>query len=495
MSIRIKLIIAYFLMIIISMTMLVFGMVRVTADFFKNVSESTIGDRSVDEVAHGVLNLLVDFEYMSRYEQALFLDEVYLEDFEEKINDMNMALYVEHEGELIYKSSFLDDVPFSDFYHQLDFERGDNGEFNKASNSPFKVSEYDYSDGTVFVIRHPVNEDSPEEGYLYVVSKKADMDNIGEKIFGRFFRDILVMMGVLLIVMTGIVTQLVIKPLKVLEDSTLKIRQGQLDFSVRSKKSDEIGQVMNAFDTMRAELKRSIEQQVQYEENRKELITSISHDLKTPITSIKGYVEGIRDGVANDEEKMNQYLDVIYQKSNALDQLIDDLFLFSKLDLNRVPFNFSQIDAKDFFDDCYQELRIDLNKAGFELTHEQSIDKGTLLSLDAQQFRRIMVNVVGNAVKYSLDNKAVILRTYLNNDNVHIEVQDFGKGIEQAELEQIFEKFYRCDPARNADVGGSGLGLAITKQIVEMHGGSIWADSEIGEGTTIHILLERVNGV
>jgi signal transduction histidine kinase len=134
------------------------------------------------------------------------------------------------------------------------------------------------------------------------------------------------------------------KPLKNLEDGVEHIKKGNLDFEIKRSGKDEIGELANAFEGMRQQLKLSVEQQVQYENNRKELISNISHDLKTPITAVKGYVEGIMDGVADSKEKMDRYIKTIYSKANDLDKLIDELFLFSKLDIKKLPFNFEDVD-------------------------------------------------------------------------------------------------------------------------------------------------------
>lgn len=493
MSIRLKLILAYCIMIVFGISVVIFGMIKVTANFFTNVSESMIGDHSIDEVAHAFFNVMVDVEYMSQHEQEKFEDVDYMKEIERYLADFNLYLFVEKDGKMIYTSQFRDDIPLQDFYKQLDFDNADDHHYDRT-NDPFVGATYIYNGEKLLIVKHEIDATSEAVGDLYVVMQSAEPAVVGKTIFKDMFGAIFLLLIIILVTMTIVITQMVIKPLKVLEDSTLKIRQGQLDFSVKSNKNDEIGRVMNAFDTMRSELKRSIEQQIQYEENRKELIASISHDLKTPITSIKGYVEGIKDGVANDQDKLDQYLDVIYDKSVDLDQLIDDLFLFSKLDLNRVPFNFASVSAYRFFEDSYEALKMDLEKVGFKLKYNNTLGKETKVTIDPQQFKRIMTNIVGNAVKYSLDIKEVELSVWEDEHKIHMAIKDFGKGISQEDLAQIFDKFYRCDPARNTDIVGSGLGLAIAKQIIDQHGGEIWAESELEVGTTIYMMLERLKG-
>ncbi len=488
MSIRLKLILAYFAMVAFSIIVLIIGMVKVTSEFFVELSQSTIGDHSFDEVASGAINVLIDIEYMLKYEPDLFEDQAHMKELEGQIEPFDMYVFVERDGKFIYNSVYNTDLDLEKYIPELNFDESEtykNGERSPLNADSFSVEDED----DYMVFRHEI-----DKGYIYVVYDHDEMNTFGQQAYAGMFKWVLIVIILLLVFMTITITKMVIEPLNKLENGTLKIRQGNLDFSVKTRKTDEIGRVMNAFDIMREELKASIEQQLQYEENRKELITSISHDLKTPITSIKGYVEGIRDGVANDEEKLNRYLEVIYDKSVDLDRLIDDLFLFSKLDLNRVPFNFSNVQAKRFFDDSYEEIKLDLDKADFEFDYTNQLNEADLLLIDSQQFKRVMTNIISNAVKYSNEKKRVELNVESTEEEILVKVTDFGQGIHPDDVAHIFDKFYRCDPSRNSDIGGSGLGLAIAKQIIDQHQGTIEAESEIGIGTTITIKLRKHEG-
>lgn len=486
MSVRLKLILTYFVLILLSLFLLISGMIRTTARMAEDFAENVLAEKSIQDVATAALNTLVDIEYIIRHEPELFLDETHMKAVEQNVGGMNMALYVESGGEFVYNSSVKLDLDLSAFVDLLDFQ---NGHTNDES-SAFKSADYSDDDHYYMVLRRDVGGDE-KENFIYFVYEAESKNAMHWSVYGGMYRFILVVLILIVVLMTFITTKLVIKPLNKLEEATDEIRQGNLDFSVQTARKDEFGRVMNAFDTMRGELKHSIDQQMLYEENRKELIASISHDLKTPITSIKGYVEGIRDGVANDEEKMDQYLSVIYNKSNDLDKLIDDLFLFSKLDLNRVPFDFITVPAKRFFEDSGDEIRMDMSKQGFEVNFDNDLSDDMTISVDQQQFKRVITNIVSNAVKYSLDKKRIDIRVSATESLITLAIRDYGKGIDPEALERIFEKFYRVDPARNMDVGGSGLGLAIAKQIIDRHKGHIKADSVLGEGTTIYIEIGR----
>jgi signal transduction histidine kinase len=289
---------------------------------------------------------------------------------------------------------------------------------------------------------------------------------------------------------------MIIKPLKKLEEGTKKIKNGDLDFNIISTSKDELGRVCNSFEKMRVELKSSIEKQVQYEENRKELISNISHDLKTPITAIKGYSQGIIDGVANTEEKRDRYLQVIYAKSKDMDRLIDQLFLFSKLDLNRLPFEMKVVAAKPYFDHFIEDIEVELQVMGIHLSYKNQIDEETKIIVDEQNLKRALTNIVQNSVKYmKKDHKKIDIHIEEIGDTIEVCIRDNGIGIKANEIEFIFDKFYRCDKSRNSEIGGSGIGLAITKQIIERHNGKIHASSEYGKYTSICFTLKKGGSV
>lgn len=292
---------------------------------------------------------------------------------------------------------------------------------------------------------------------------------------------------------TYFVSRSIIKPLKVLKHGAEQIKDGNLDFKVDTVSRDEIGEVCIAFEEMRKKLKESIELQLQYEENRKELISSISHDLKTPITAIKGYVEGIMDGVANSPEKVDKYVKTIYSKSIDMDKLIDDLFLFSKLDLKKLPFNFERINIKEYFVDCIEEMQIDLQDKGMLLSFNCEIFDNAVVMADREKLKRAVTNIVQNTIKYmDKDNGQIEIRLNEDSEKIMVQIKDNGQGISEEDLPYVFDRFYRADPSRNRNTGGSGLGLAITKQIIEGHNGGIWIESRLGEGTSIYFTLKKV---
>jgi signal transduction histidine kinase len=293
-------------------------------------------------------------------------------------------------------------------------------------------------------------------------------------------------------ILTYFVSKSIIKPVKKLSEAAQQISEGNLDFKIEPINKDELGKLADTFEQMRSKLKESAELQKKYEENRKELIANISHDLKTPITSIKGYVEGIQDGVANTPEKMDRYIKTIYTKAVDMDHLIDELFLYSKLDLHRVPFHFEEIDIMSYLLDFVEELRFDIEKDGMVVTFDAEQDASYKVIADREQLKRVTMNIIQNSLKH-MDKEEKRVQIFLKErpEDVLVQIQDNGLGIPVDDLPYIFDRFYKADPSRNTATGGSGLGLAIVKRIVEEHGGEIWAESKLGEGTSIFFTLKK----
>ncbi|HJA11801.1 MAG TPA: HAMP domain-containing histidine kinase [Candidatus Mediterraneibacter merdipullorum] len=285
-------------------------------------------------------------------------------------------------------------------------------------------------------------------------------------------------------------------PLGKLQKAARNIKEGNLDFEIRQESDDEIGQLCQDFEEMRLRLKANAEEKVQFDRENKELISNISHDLKTPITAIKGYVEGIMDGVADTPEKMDRYIRTIYNKANEMDLLINELTLYSKIDTNRIPYNFATISAKDYFEDCAEDLHMELVSKGVSFSYHNYMDEDCKVIVDPEQLRRVINNIVSNSLKYMDKPKGKITMELKDvGDFVQVELGDNGKGIASKDLPYIFDRFYRTDASRNSSKGGSGIGLSIVKKIVEEHGGNIWATSDEGAGTTMYFVIRKYQEV
>ena len=285
-------------------------------------------------------------------------------------------------------------------------------------------------------------------------------------------------------------------PLVKLKKATKNIKEGNLDFVLEVEGNDEFSQLCQDFEEMRKRLKESTEEKILMDKENKELISNISHDLKTPITAVKGYVEGIMDGVADTPEKMDRYVRTIYNKTNEMDHLINELTFYSKIDTNRIPYTFSKLNVEDYFSDCAEELGLEMETRGIELVYANYVEKGVQVIADGEQIRRVIHNIVSNAIKYMEKPRGIIqLRVKDVGDFIQVEIEDNGKGIAAKDLPYIFDRFYRTDVSRNSSKGGRGIGLSIVKKIMEDHGGKVWATSRLGIGTIMYFVLRKYQEV
>lgn len=288
----------------------------------------------------------------------------------------------------------------------------------------------------------------------------------------------------------------IVTPIHMLQMATQNIKNGNLDFEVEVHNKDEIGELCEDFEEMRIRLKDNAAEKLRAEQQNKELISNISHDLKTPITAIKGYVEGLMDGVADTPEKQNKYLQTVYSKAIDMDHLINELSFYSKIDTNKIPYTFNRINVVGYFEDCAEDIGRELEDEGFGFSYQNYVDDSVQMIADAEQIKRVINNIVGNSKKYSDKAETKIRMTVKDvGDFVQIEIEDNGKGIAAKDLPYIFDRFYRTDASRNSSRGGSGIGLSIVKKIMEDHGGKIWVTSKEGIGTVMYLVIRKYQEV
>ena len=319
---------------------------------------------------------------------------------------------------------------------------------------------------------------------------------IGAMISKRFMGYLVLAMAVILILTSALITawvnQDIYKPIKELSIAMRKIAEGDFDYRLPDKQEGEIGHLHDNYEQMRLQLKENAEEKMQNEKKSKELVSNISHDLKTPITSIKGYVEGIMDGVADTPEKMDKYIKTIYNKANDMDRLINELTTYSGIDSNKIPYHFHVLNIADSFQDCVEEVGLDLEQKDIQLNYTNLAPADTCIVADPEQLKKVINNIISNSVKYMGHDKGIIdIRILDEGESVRIEIEDNGKGIATKDIPYIFERFYRTDSSRNSLQGGSGIGLSIVKKIIEDHGGYVWATSKEGEGTCMHFVIRK----
>lgn len=301
-----------------------------------------------------------------------------------------------------------------------------------------------------------------------------------------------VTLGIILItnfILTHWVSQSILKPLKLLQEGARRIEEGELDFQLRPVRKDEIGEVCQDFDSMRGRLQEAALSKLEFENYRRELLAGISHDLRTPLTSIKGYADGLLEGIANTEEKRQRYYRAIRQRAGDMEMLADSLSAFSRLEAEKVWVKPECRGLAGFVKGILNEYEVEAEKKGILFINEIE-DPDIRVRLDGTEMKRVFINLFENSVKYRTAEKSVIrLSGRLQGEFVEIRVADDGPGVPEKELKDIFNSFYRGDQSRTNPGNGSGLGLAVVRQIVEGHGGRVWAENGSGGGLVIAFWL------
>lgn len=493
MKLKTRLIVAFFTIILIPVVLLLVALFGVGKYQLAAIeSHYGIEDASYDNLSNsiGILskftkNIYSQMNSTAQKEPMLFEDGEYLEGINTDLLVRCSYLVVRKDGELVYKGSDED----------ISFLEKNLPEYGRK---PTDVESGIYVGGNVQSLIRQVDFEYSDggKGSLFVITEVGKMiPQVKHLIIEIFIAMVLILTftsGMLTLwIYRGIVT-----PMRKLKGAAQNIKEGNLDFTLESENCDEIGDLCADFEDMRKRLKESAEEKLEYDKENKELISNISHDLKTPITAIKGYVEGIMDGVADTPEKTNKYIRTIYNKANDMDRLINELTFYTQIDTNRIPYTFNKMKVSSYFDDCVEEVSLELESKNIELAYFNYTEEDVQIIADAEQIRRVINNIISNSIKYNDKKKKFInIRVKDVGDFIQVEIEDNGKGIGKKELPYIFDRFYRTDTSRNSSKGGSGIGLSIVKKIVDDHGGKIWATSKEATGTVVYFVLRKYQEV
>ena len=413
-------------------------------------------------------------------------DATELDQFNKKLENKNAYLLVRKDGTIVYTGS--DDDRVKAVIEQLP----GYGDTDTTSENGIYLG----GDAEALVKQVDFIYDDGNKGSAFIVS---DVSNVIPEV-GHFFYEILIGIVVILILTSAAliiwIYRAVMGPIGKMQTAAQNIKDGNLDFELKPEADDELGKLCQSLEEMRGRLKESAEEKLKYDKESKELISNISHDLKTPVTTIKGYAEGIIDGVADTPEKIDRYVRTIYNKATEMNTLINELTLYSKIDTNKIPYNFNIVSANEYFNDCADDLSVELSAQNVGFGYFNYVEKNVRIIADPEQVKRVIHNIVNNSLKYMDKPKGMInLRVKDVGDFVQIELEDNGKGIAAKDLPNIFDRFYRTDASRNSSTGGSGIGLSVVKKIVEEHGGKIWATSREETGTTMYFVLRKYQEV
>ncbi|MFU1793923.1 ATP-binding protein [Paenibacillus azoreducens] len=479
MSIKTRLLLSYIAMTVIPVILFVLVALGLYFAIIKNADG--IGSEAFWKTSNERAELVAGIKFMTRTEPDRFTDLKFLKSMDEQLKRLQVGLVVMKNQQITFASPFVDG---KDLYLKLQETQADQSGHHWGGSkldNRFSVQKFDIG----FTDR--------SSGEVYLLTDMSPLLAGVRRLFPLLLLALLVVIGLTNGILTFLMSRNLIKPLYALKHAAVQIKEGDLSHEMNLQRKDEIGELGAAFEEMRFRLNESIHLQLQYEENRKELISSISHDLKTPITGIKACVEGIQDGIA-EGPKREKYIDMIAKKTDDMDRLIDELLLFSKLDLKRLPFHLEQVDLEAYMRDCAEELRLDPRLEGVTIRSSFPAEGPVLVVADREKLRRVIMNIIDNSLKY-LDkaSKEIRLELFDGVSEATVKITDNGAGIAKEALPYIFDRFYRAEPSRNTDTGGSGIGLAIVKQMVEGQGGKVRADSQEGKGTSIYFTLPKTS--
>ena len=336
--------------------------------------------------------------------------------------------------------------------------------------------------------------------YIIIISDAqrdaiADMLIVPNHIWPMLLFCLLIVIVLANIMIAKYMSRRITNSINTLASGVNEISSGNLTHRIDYKGGDEFDGVCCDFNEMASRLSDMVEQRQADEKSRRELIAGISHDLRTPLTSVKAYIEGLRAGIATTPEMQEKYLDTIQRRTEDIEYIIKQLFMFSQIDIGEFPLHLEVVDIGSELAEMVAGFADEYKEMGLAVSLVENIS-GESVSIDTVQFKNIVQNILGNSVKYCNrdDAWAKVLCQKADNDNVSITIKDNGPGVTDEMLTKMFEVFYRGDEARNNLRKGSGLGLAITSKIIERFNGRIRAENVTDGGLAVIITLPIQKG-
>ena len=302
--------------------------------------------------------------------------------------------------------------------------------------------------------------------------------------------------SILLFVLVGILIFTIIflflqrktaKDIETLARGVKQISAGDLHTEIAISGEGELAHIAESIRLMEEELSAHIEKERENEQSKTDLITNIAHDLRTPLTSILGYLDLLRNNQMVPEEMKKHYIEIVYNKALRLQKLIEELFGFTKLSYGKLNMNLSTLDLVQLLSQLVEESYPNFEKNNLSYDFSANV-KSLLIEGDGDLLARLFDNLISNAIKYGAEGKRVLIRLRKEKEAVSVQVLNFGYVIPEKELPLLFDKFYRVEYSRSLSTGGTGLGLAIVKNIVDVHHGSISVQSDMG-GTRFTVTL------
>lgn len=437
-----------------------------------------------------VLAIALTFAFYSNEDESLYYNKTRLicarkvEAVEKSVvyQDNNFTgwkypyVVLDNKGEVIYASKSLNiDKQQQSLESFLQFDNSSSVKYKEYIKSSF-----------------PIVINGENKGFFVAFIKKSDLEE--NSLFKRKLKTlvpeatILIISSLLLLSLKVFVSRKILKPIKKITKSSNDIIEGKFDNYVTYNSEDEVGDLSYAFELMRDELSDHIKKEENIKKSEKEVIAAISHDIKTPLSSIKAYVEAIRDGMAETPEEKEEYTSIILKKIDTLNSLVSDLLEQSKADLEVLTIRKKEVSIKSFLEKLIEEIDLELKNKNIKFIWDKNLPDG-IINIDEIRVYQAVFNLISNSMKYGNGNLTINFKSYIEGRYLFVYIQDNGIGIAPEDMPYIFNKFYRGDKSRNSRIQGSGLGLSTCKYIIEKHGGEIYCKSLKDNGSTFYFTI------
>ncbi|GAB2533875.1 ATP-binding protein [Gracilibacillus alcaliphilus] len=433
-----------------------------------------------------ILQLILNYSINQTETQLIQLSEKYAEQVDdlkapenqqllEQLTTMTdtSAAILNQQGEMVLQTNWHDNI--------VD-EALENPQLQQLKEGETIVEGYNFNGSNYLKVAQPIATPDGIQGSVVLFSSFGLISN---SIHNIIFLVILASLGavVLAIGFTIFISKKLGAPLVTMEKVAKEIAE-QKNFSLRVdyKANDEIGSLAQAINHLSETLER-------YQTNRNEFFSNITHELKTPLTYVKGYANAVRHEMYQSKEERDEFLEIIENESDHISNLMDDLTDMSKIEEGKIDLNVEELDMNHLAEEMLKRSQFRAAEKGLQL-HLDIPDHTIWIKADRNRMDQILTNLVENAVRYT-EKGRITLRIANQSDQVLVQVIDTGIGIKQEDVPYLFERFYRVDKSRSRANGGTGLGLAIVKHLVEMHEGSIEINSELNKGTTVSLYFPK----
>lgn len=473
-SIRIELIVTFIVCIAISILVFFLGF-KIVGHFSKReVINYGKGIRDIDYKAECLVNNL-SYSKWSIKDTELINQLIYNATNEYDYNSYTYkadlkAMITDLYGNVIYKSENAEETKVD---IQVVVRKAME---NRSRYGYIKEQEliYAYQQPGEYICFYPINFKDDMAYLIYKGVPIGETKIIGYK--GEYHIIIPVILSVILFFfLFYILTNRKMTYIEEISEGLLYISKGNLDFKVSKRGKDELSSLAENINYMSETLQNKIVEEKRAENTKNELITNVSHDLRTPLTSVIGYLGLLKDKKYENDNQLDEYVNIAFNKSEKLKNLIEDLFEYTKVANRGIKLNYQDVAIDELITQLIEEY-VPIFEENNLVIEKSIIDEKVTVKLDPDKTVRVFENLLINAVKYSFKSGKIKVSLFKDDGNVVVAISNKGKNIPNEELEKLFDRFYKIDKSRNSDRSGSGLGLAIAKNIVEMQGGSIWAE-------------------